>query len=244
MSLFVERGRAGRLAGELPERRALVMLVLAQQLTGLLLGLIWLAWAPSSVSYLLDIGNGTGAVVPAPTEAQVAGDGRYAMLTALAGLLFGLIGWRMRGNRGPVTLVVLAASSLLGSLLALATGQLLSTGQHASALNTAFHPSLVLHGTALVFLQALIAVLAYTVCAGLSSDRELGRSQDSPPGEPLGPDGKANPSGEASPGREASPSDEANPDGEANPGGEARPSGEPGPADVSRQPDGELRSGG
>ena len=232
MSLFEDRGRAGWLAGALPERRALVMLVLAQQLTGLLLGLIWLAWAPSSVSYLLDIGNGTGAVVPAPTEAQVAGDGRYAMLTALAGLLFGLLGWRMRGNRGPVTLVVLAASSLLGSLLALATGQLLSTGQHASALNTAFHPSLVLHGTALVFLQALLAVLAYTVCAGLSSDRELGRSPDLPLGAPLGPDGEASPDSEAMPG------------GEADPSGEAMPSGEPDAADVSRQPDGELRSGG
>ena len=168
--------RAGLLAGALPERRSLVRLVLAQQLTGIALGLIWVLWSPSSVSYLLDAGNGIGVVVPGQSEAQIAADGRYAVLTALAGLVFGLLSWRLRGNRGPVALVVLVASSLLGSLLALATGQLLSVGQHAKGLNTAFHPGLVLHGTAEVFLQALFATLTYTVFVGLTGDQQLGRA--------------------------------------------------------------------
>jgi len=167
--------RAGLLAGALRERRSLVRLVLAQQLTGIALGLIWLLWSPSSVSYLLDAGNGIGVVVSAQSEAQIAADGRYAVLTGLAGLVFGLLSWRLRGNRGPVALVVLVVSSLLGSLLALATGQLLSVGQHAKGLNTAFHPGLVLHGTAEVFLQALFAALTYTVFAGLTGDQQLGR---------------------------------------------------------------------
>jgi len=174
-SLPEHRPRAGRLAGALAEPGALLRLVLAQQLIGVAVGLVWAFWSPSSVSYLLDAGNGTGVVVPAQSEAQVAGDGRYAVLTTLAGLAFGLLAWRLRSSRGPAVLGVLTISSLLGSLLALATGQLLSRGQHTTTLDTAFHPALVLHGTAEVFLQALFAALVYTVLVGLSGDRQLGR---------------------------------------------------------------------
>ena len=196
MSLTDARPRAGRLAGALPDRRPLAALVLAQLVTGVAVGLLWLAWSPTSVSYLIDSGHGVGVVVPAESEAQVAADGRYALLTMLAGVVFGLLAWRLRSNRGPLALVVLAVSSLLGSLLALATGHLLGGGQHGKALNTAFHPDLVLHGTAEVFLQALLAVLVYTVFAGLSGDPQLG--QDEPAGErpaaeaeqPAQPDGE------------------------------------------------------
>lgn len=175
--------RAGRLAGALPEPGALLRLVLAQQLISVALGLVWVFWSPSSVSYLLDAGNGTGVVVPAQSESQVAGDGRYALLTILAGLAFGLLAWRLRDSRGPAVLGVLTLSSLLGSLLALATGQLLSRGQHTSTLDTAFHPALVLHGTAEVFLQALFAALVYTLFVGLSGDRQLGRDDQPQPEE-------------------------------------------------------------
>jgi hypothetical protein len=176
----------GRLAGTLAEPRPLLKLVLAQQLIGVALGLLWVVWSPSSVSYLFDAGNGTGVVVPAQSEAQVAGDGRYAVLTALAGLAFGLLAWRLRGSRGPAVLGVLTVSSLLGSLLALGTGQLFSRGQHTTTLDTAFHPALVLHGTAEVFLQALFAVLVYTIFVGLSGDRQLGRSDPRQSGEQPG----------------------------------------------------------
>jgi len=179
----------GRLGQAVPDRRPLTLLVLAQLVIGVAIGLAWLAWSPTSVSYLLDSGNGTGIVVPAESEAQVAADGRYALLTVLAGLLFGLLAWRQRSNRGPVTLVVLAVSSLVSSLLALAAGQLLSDGEHGKALNTAFHPPLVLHAAAAIFLQPLFAVLIYTVFVGLSGDQQLGR--DPHPVEPAAqpPDG-------------------------------------------------------
>jgi hypothetical protein len=169
-----------RLAAAVPERRPLARLVFAQLLTGVGIGLLWLASAPTAVSYMLDTGRGSGVIVPAESEAQVAADGRYAVLTVLAGLTFGLLAWRLRGNRGPAMLPVLAASSLLGSLLALATGQLLSNGQRSAPLDTAFHPPLVLHAGAAIFLQALLAVLVYTVFVGLSGDQDLGRSTARP----------------------------------------------------------------
>ena len=185
-----------RLAGALPEPGALLRLVLAQQLIGVALGLVWVFWSPSSVSYLLDAGNGTGVVVPAQSEAQVAGDGRYAVLTILAGLAFGLLAWRLRSSRGLAVLGVLTVSSLLGSLLALATGQLFSRGEHTTTLNTAFHPALVLHGTAEVFLQALFAALVYTVFVGLSGDRQLGRDDDRPAEEHPGGPAEQQPDGQ------------------------------------------------
>jgi CHASE2 domain-containing sensor protein len=133
---------------------------------------------------MLDTGQGSGVIIPAESEAQVAADGRYVVLTVLAGLTFGLLAWRQRGNRGPAMLPVLAASSLLSSLLALATGQLLSNGQRSAPLDTAFHPPLVLHAGAAIFLQALLAVLVYTVFVGLSGDQELGRTSARPAGQP------------------------------------------------------------
>ncbi|MFL6161184.1 MAG: hypothetical protein ACJ74U_03060 [Jatrophihabitantaceae bacterium] len=177
MSLTDVRPQLRRLAAAVPDRRPLVVLVLAQLLTGVVLGLIWLAWSPTSVSYMLDSGHGSAVVVPGESESQVAGDGRYALLTVLAGLVFGLLAWRLRSNRGSVTLLVLGASSLLSSLLALATGQLLSNGHDSAPVNTAFHPPLALHATAAVFLQALLAVLVYTVFVGLAGDQHLGRGR-------------------------------------------------------------------
>ena len=178
------RGWLGRLAAEVPERRPLARLVLAQLLIGVGIGLVWLSSAPTAVSYMLDTGSGAGVIVPAESEAQVAADGRYMLLSLLAGLTFGLLAWRLRGNRGPVMLPVLAVSSLLSSLLAMATGQLLSVGQRSAPLNTAFHPPLMLHAHAAIFLQALLAVLVYTVFVGLSGDQELGRTAGRQPAEP------------------------------------------------------------
>jgi hypothetical protein len=155
-----------------------------QLVAGLLIGLLWRLWAPSSVSYLLSNGAGGSIVIPDESEAQIAGDGRFVLLSLLAGALFGLFGWTVRRYRGPVMAAVLAVGSLLGSVLAMATGRLLSGGTGSPALNTAFHPRLVLHASAALFVQAFIAVLVYTVLAGLSRDPALGLSRDPALGAP------------------------------------------------------------
>jgi hypothetical protein len=149
-------------------------LLAAQLVTGLLIGVLWRLWAPSSVSYLVSNDAGRAVVIPDESEAQIAGDGRYVLLSLLAGLLFGLFAWTVRRYRGPAMAAVLAAGSLAGSVLAMATGRLLSGGTGSPALNTAFHPRLTLHSSAALFLQAFIAVLAYTVLAGMSRDPALG----------------------------------------------------------------------
>ncbi|MDQ2836379.1 MAG: DUF2567 domain-containing protein [Actinomycetota bacterium] len=174
------RSRLAAVRGAAVPSRPLIMLVAAQLVTGALIGLIWLSWAPKAVSYLLSDGNGGSLVIPDESEAQVAGDGRFVVLTLIAGLLFGLLAWRLRSARGPLTVAVLGVGSVLGSLLAMLTGRLLSGGTNSAAINTAFHPPLTLHATAALWLQALLAVLVYTALAGMSSDPGLGASPKAP----------------------------------------------------------------
>ena len=247
MSLTDVKPRVSRLAESVPDRGPLALLVLAQLAVGGAIGSIWLAWSPTSVSYVLDDGHGVGVIVPSESEAQIAADGRYVVLTVMAGVLFGLMAWRLRNNRGPLTLVVLAVSSLLSSLLAMGLGQLLSTGQQGKTLNTAFHPPLVLHATAAVFLQALLAVLVYTVFVGLSGDQQLGRGPGR--GEPVGPpavEGNRQPAaGERQPGSEASSGGEWQPAvTQRQPGSETSSGGEWRPAVTQRQPGSEAEPGG
>lgn len=170
-----------RPGARLTRYRPLLVLVVAQLLTGVLFGLVWLKWAPSTLSYFLSDGNGGSFVIPDEAESQIAGDGRFVVLSVIAGLLFGLLAWRVRNARGPVAIATLAVSSVLGSVLAMYTGKLLSGGSSSSAINTAFHPKLTLHASAALWVQALFAVLLYTGLVGISADQALGRGGHTEP---------------------------------------------------------------
>lgn len=161
-------------------RRTLTILVLAQVVVGVVIGLIWLGWSPRSVSYEIAGAHGHSIVVPDETEARIAGDGRFVFLSAAAGLAFGLLYWRLRRARGPLVVGVLAGGAVLSSLVARTVGQLLATGATTGPLNTAFKPPLSLHSAAALWVQALLAVLAYTCLAGTAADPQLGTGQPQP----------------------------------------------------------------
>lgn len=186
-------------ASALRSYRPLQALVLVQLVVGVALGLVWLAWSPHSVAYNLDLGTGRGVIVPAEGESLVAADGRFVLLTAVPGVVFGLLAWWLRPLRGRVTLAALAVCSVLASVLTKYTGQLLSGGHGSAPINTAFRPHLVLHANAALFVQALLASLVYTIFVGLTGDPELGR-----PAEAAGPAGQAHSAGQA---RSAGPAD-------------------------------------
>lgn len=161
--------------------RRLWVLAVGQLIVGIGLGLIWLAWSPHSVAYNLDLGSGHGTIIPAGEgESLIAADGRFAVLTGIAGLVFGLAAWQLRDLRGRFALVAIVTSSLVASVLAKFTGQLLSGGHKTAAINTAFRPQLTLHATSALFLQALLAGLIYTMFVGLSGDPHLGRPEPDP----------------------------------------------------------------
>ena len=155
--------------------RPLVWLAAAQLLAGVLAGLVWRLTAPSTRSYLISGADGKPPfVVPDESESQIAGDGRFVLLSVLLGVVFGLAAWRLRGARGPIVLGALAVAGLLSSVLARAVGELLSTGSADRELNAAFTPQLSLHSTPALGIQAFFAVLVYTARAGLSADPDLG----------------------------------------------------------------------
>jgi hypothetical protein len=161
-------------------RRALALrrlgyLVAGQLAAGVLIGVIWRLWSPSSVSYLLPASGGGTFVIPDESEAQIAGDGRFVVLSIVAGLAFGVLAWWLRSVRGLSVLGSLAVGGLLSSLLARAVGQLLSSGSPAARVNSAFTPSLSLHAAPALWIQAFFAVLGYTALVGLSADPDLGR---------------------------------------------------------------------
>ncbi|MDQ1722634.1 MAG: hypothetical protein QOI26_2368, partial [Pseudonocardiales bacterium] len=132
-------------------------------------GLIWRAWAPRTVSYLLSGGDGKPAfVIPDESESQIAGDGRFVLLSVLLGIAFGLLAWRLRAARGSVVLAALAVAGVLSSVLARAAGELLSSGSTARQLNAAFSPQLSLHAVPALSVQAFFGVLVYTALVGLS----------------------------------------------------------------------------
>jgi len=154
--------------------RPLALLVAAQLLAGVLAGLAWRMLAPQTVSYLLSGGDGKPAfVIPDESESQVAGDGRFVLLSIGVGMVFGLVAWRLRALRGPVVLAALAAAGLLSSVLARVAGELLPSGSPARRVDSAFHPQLSLHSLPALAVQAFFAVLVYTALAGLSADANL-----------------------------------------------------------------------
>lgn len=155
--------------------RALALLAAAQLLAGLLAGVVWRLTSPSAVSYLLSGADGKPPfVVPDESESQIAGDGRFVLLSIALGMVFGLVAWRLRVQRGPIVLGTLAVAGLLSSLLARGVGELLSTGSADRQLDAAFTPQLSLHALPALAVQAFFAVLVYTARAGLSADPDLG----------------------------------------------------------------------
>jgi hypothetical protein len=154
--------------------RPLALLAAAQLLAGMLAGLVWRLWSPQTASYLLSSGDGKPAfVVPAESESQVAGDGRFVLLSIGLGMAFGLVAWRLRALRGPVMLAALAVAGLLSSLLARTVGEVLPSGSPARQVDVAFRPQLSLHSLPALAVQAFFAVLVYTALVGLSADDNL-----------------------------------------------------------------------
>jgi hypothetical protein len=155
------------------ELRPLAVLLGGQLVAGVAIGLIWLWWAPRTVSYLIPAAP-TGAatvVIPDESESQVAGDGRFFALCLVIGLLTGLLGWvLLRRQRGPLTLVTMAFGGLASSLVALGVGHGLSHGTRHPAIQTAYHPALTLHSPSFLAIQTLFAVAVYSVFAGMATD--------------------------------------------------------------------------
>ena len=65
-------------------------------LLGALAGLLWSAWSQSATRGLVYTKT---AIIPDQTEGFISSDGRFVVITAIIGIVAGLIGWRLRARR-------------------------------------------------------------------------------------------------------------------------------------------------
>jgi hypothetical protein len=155
--------------------RAGVYLVLALAVLGALLGVLWQWWSPPGpLGYVV----APHAIQPDETESFIAGDGRFAVICASAGLVAGLVAWFRTSTRGPVMALALGVGGLLGSYLTSVVGHALAGGTGNGKANTLLqHLPLTVHMRGLFLLEATVAVLVYGVCASFAAEDDLGRPE-------------------------------------------------------------------
>jgi hypothetical protein len=143
--------------------RRLVLLIGAQLALSALGGVVWQAWSPPTTAYVLAATDGSKFLIPAQSEGEVAGAGRFAVIALLIGLVMALSVWWLVRERRAWILPVLIGSGIAGTLITRAVGSALSSGPTTGALNTAIQPPLRLHGWPWLGLQAIVAVVVYLV---------------------------------------------------------------------------------
>jgi hypothetical protein len=151
---------------------AFVVVVLA--VLGAALGLLWQAWSPPGPLGLVVT---PGAIEPDETEAFAAGDGRFAMIGIVVGLLAGGLVWLHRSTRGPIAVLALAIGGLLGAGATALVGHLVRGGSTSGKAGTLLqHVPLTVHARGLFVVEAAVAVLVYVVCAAFAERDDLGRA--------------------------------------------------------------------
>lgn len=169
-----QRRRSSRWAPR-EDVKAGIYVVLGLAVLGALLGVLWQWWSPPGpLGYVV----APGAIQPDETEAFIAGDGRFAVICAGAGLLAGLVAWFRTSTRGPVIALALGVGGLLGSFLTGVLGHALAGGTGSGKTNTLLqHLPLSVHMRGLFLLEATVAVLVYGVCASFAAEDDLGRPE-------------------------------------------------------------------
>lgn len=152
----------------------LIVAVLA--LVGAVLGPVWELWSPPGPA---------GVILPAgiqadESEAWAASDGRFALITAVVGLVAGVLAWylpRLRAVRGPYVALALAVGGVVGAMLTDLVGWALrGHGKHypCGQLSCIDHLPLSVQMHGLWFLEAFVAVLVYGLFVAFAVADDLG----------------------------------------------------------------------
>jgi hypothetical protein len=175
-----------RLAGSMTAALAVAVLV---ALAGAGIGWLWAELAPRIAVIKAEQGF---LYADSEPEQAVAGDGWFAILGAVAGLLFAVLAWYLlRRYRGPAILVGLTLGSLVGAVLAWWVGYKIGLAQfdqarQVAAMGARLNAPLGLRITDLnkdhlwtplpsgvAAIQALVAAAVYTIFAGFSAYQDL-----------------------------------------------------------------------
>lgn len=149
-------------------------LVLVLAVVGCVLGLVWAAWSPAGPA----AERVPGGIIADETEAFIAGDGRFLVLTALVGVAAGVAAWYLRTVRGPLVPVALGVGGLAGAFLTRTVGHVVqgSSPQIHSHRHVFYaHLALDVHAVGLFFVEGALAVLVFALFVAFTAADDLGR---------------------------------------------------------------------
>jgi len=159
-----------------PRTAPLAVTVVLMWAAGGVLGLLWQWWAPAGpAGYFVT----PGQVQPDETEAFVAGDGRYALIAIVIGVVAALIVWFGRIDRGIPAVLALAVGGLGGAAAMAAVGHVMRRDGHTYSCGSGTascidHLALSVHAHGLLLVEAAAAVLVYGLCVAFAKDDDLG----------------------------------------------------------------------
>ena len=173
-------------------------------------GLIWAAVAPRPL--LEEIARGEAELINAETTAYIAADAWFALITAVGGLITGILGYRILVRRaGAAATAGLVIGAVAAALLALWVGENIGLGTYnhllaSSPAGTVFHSSLALGAKSTLAFWPLCTSLVILIAesgARRSSRTPAGTRRKHARGGPADPDASGmwtdEPPGEPSP---------------------------------------------
>lgn len=166
---------AARIPADTAQLRAAALVFFALAALGCVLGPVWSWWSPPG-----PLGERIPAgVIADETEAFVAGDGRFAVLTAGVGLLAAALVWCIRSARGPWMVAALATGGLVGSALTDVVGSAVRGGGRAVTVSPGVariaHLPLQVHATGLLLVEGAAAALLYGLFVAFTAHDDLNR---------------------------------------------------------------------
>jgi len=161
-------------------------------------GLIWAAVAPRPL--LQEIARGEAELINAETTAYIVADAWFALITAVGGLITGILGYRILVRRaGAAATAGLVLGAVAAALLALWVGDNIGLGTYnhllaSSPAGAVFHSSLALGAKSTLAFWPLctsgVILLAETGArrSGQAAVRARGRHAPGAPGRPDDPE--------------------------------------------------------
>lgn len=155
--------------------RAAAFVVVVLAAVGCVLGPIWSWWSPPGP---------LGERIPAgtiadETEAFVAADGRFAIMTVAVGVVAALLAWFARSVRGPWMAAALGLGGVLGAVLTDVVGHAVRGGGHAVTVAPGIariaHLPLQVNATGLLLLEGAAGALVYGLFVAFTAHDDLGR---------------------------------------------------------------------
>jgi hypothetical protein len=162
-------------AADTRQVRAAGLLFVALAALGCLLGPVWSWWSPPG-----PFGERIPAgVIADESEAFIAADGRFALLTTSVGIVAALVMWFVRSVRGPWIVAALGLGGLVGAVLTNVVGHAVRGEVHAvrvaPGVYTINHLPLQVQASGLLMLEGAAAALVYGLFVAFTARDDLGR---------------------------------------------------------------------